>query len=222
MSKFTPTPFLTSTGRLLWGDLYTPRTTDFDGNPLVTKSGPNAGAPRVVFDFGVAFAKRPGETHFGQSELGAIIWAQGHKDHPQSAPRPDFAWKVTDGDSQVYGKPYKGKSTRPCDKEGYPGHWVFSFGGGDAPRIVNHDGSAYILDKDAVQAGDCVQVSGSVVGNEGASPGVYLNHRFVSFQGPHRDGRIVQGADPKTLGFGAGPQFPGQIAMPAGAMAAPA
>jgi hypothetical protein len=211
--------FVTDTGRLLWGDLYTPKTTDYDGNPLVIKSGIDAGKPTQRIEFGLAIAKRPGETHYSQSKLGAIIWVEAHKAHPLSAARDDFASKVTDGDSTKPGKPRNGKpGRRPCDKEGYPGHWVFTFGGSFLPKVVNANGSAYILEKDAVQPGDYVQVAGSVAGNTGATPGVYLNHNFVSLQA--KGERIISGPDPGTLGFGATP-LPAGYAPPTGAMSAP-
>jgi hypothetical protein len=166
----------------------------------------------------VAFPKN-GTTHFSQMEPGLTIWQTGHRDHPQMAQRPDFSWKLVDGDSTLPGKPYKGKPTRPpCEKEGYPGHWVFSFRSSYPPKIVNADGSAYLLDKDAVVPGDWVQVAGSVVGNTGANAGVYLNHNFIALQ--YKGVPIVTGADPKTLGFGKGGVPQGYVA-PTGQMAAP-
>lgn len=202
MSNFQPTEFRTPIGRMLWGSLYEPRMEDFEGNPLKpNKDGtPNTG----YYEFGFAVPKNPGETHWATSPLGSVIWAQGHRDHAASAPRPDFSWKVTDGDSAIAGKPYKGKPGRaPKDKEGYPGNWVYSFRGSFAPKVVNSNGSAYLLDKDVVMPGDCIQVFGSVVGNTGATPGVYLNYAVVSYQGRHKDGRLSTGGpDPTTLGFG--------------------
>lgn len=217
----TATNFRTQTGRVVWGSMYEPITEDFDGNPMTVKSGPDIGKATQRFEFGVAFAKRPGETHWAQCELGALVWAQGHKDHPQAAQRPDFAWKVTDGDSTIPGRGWKGRpGVAPNTKPGFPGHWVFKFSSSYAPKIVNQNGSAYLLEKDAVRPGDFVQVAGSTAGNTGATPGVYINHNFVAFQGHSPDGYIVTGPDPKDLGFGAGPQ-PAMSQVPVGAMAAP-
>jgi hypothetical protein len=215
MTQIQATSFTTVTGRLVWGDLYEPRTTDYDGNPLTVKSGPDTGKLTQRFEFGFAVKKNPGEQHWANSALGAIIWAQGHKDHPAAAQRPDFAWKVVDGDSTIPNR----KGNKPCDKEGFPGHWVFTFSSTYAPRIVNANGSAYILEKDAVNPGDYVQVAGSVAGNTGATPGVYLNHNFVALQGHGEP--IVNGPDPKTLGFGGGPQPAGMSSVPVGSMSAP-
>lgn len=192
--NFTATDFNSSIGRMVFGDIYEPNKEDFDGNPLVIKSGPDKGKPTVRFNVGLAVPKRPGEQHWSQSELGAIIWAQGHRDHPSSATRDDFSWKVTDGDSVKLGKSFRGKPPRaPKDIEGYPGHWVFRFAGGQAPKVLKSDLSAYILDSGVVQNGDSIQIVGSVVGNEGASPGVYLNYKGIIWHGMHRDGRIASG-----------------------------
>lgn len=219
MTTQQSTPFTTATGRLLWGSLYTPKTEDFDGNPLTIKSGPDVGKPTQYFEFGVAFEKVPGHTHFSQFPLGLLAWQAGHAAHPASAQRPDFSWKIKDGDSAVPGRPYKGKPGRaPKDIEGYPGHWVFTFRSSYAPKVVNADGSAYILDKEAVVPGDWVQVSGTISGNSGASPGIYINHNFVALQ--YKGVPIQTGADPKTLGFGGGARPAGYVA-PTGQMAAP-
>lgn len=204
------TPFRTRTGRIVWtgadngtNSLYDPCTKDFDGNPLGKNDD---GTDKLSYRFGLAIPKQPGETHWANSPEGAIIWAQGHQDHPQAAGGKDFSWKVVDGDSTE--KSAKAKM-RPCDKEGYPGHWVFTFNSGFPLKFVNADGSAYLLDKDAVKCGDYVQVAGSVVGNTGKSPGVYINHQIISLQGLGQ--AIMGGPDPKTLGFGQGPQPAGML-----------
>jgi hypothetical protein len=222
---FTATKFITRTGRVVWaggddGTLYTPSTKDYEGNPRVVKSGPDAGKPAYRHEFGLAIAKVAGETHWGQTPEGAIIWAQGHKDHPGSASRPDFAWKVTDGDSQIPGKAKNGKpGRRPCDKEGFAGHWIFTFSSSFAIKFCNANGSAYLLEPNAVKVGDYVQVAATVVGNTGATPGVYLNHDVVALQGYGQP--ITNGPDPSTLGFGKGPAPAGMSTTPVGGMSAP-
>lgn len=210
-----PTQFRTRTGRIVWtgadngtNSLYEPCTKDFDGNPLGLNED---NTPKVSYRLGLAIAKQPGETHWAQSPEGAIIWAQGHTDHPQAAGGTDFSWKVVDGDSTQ--KSAKAKM-RPCDKEGFPGHWVFTINSGFPFKFVNSDGSAYLLDKNAVKCGDYVQIACTVVGNTGKSPGVYVNHQFVSLQGLGT--AITGGPDPKTLGFGGGAQPAGMT--PVGAI----
>lgn len=217
------TEFRTPIGRMLWGSHYEPRVEDFDGNALTYKSGVNKGKVNEdgYYEFGFGVPKGP-ETHWASTPFGAIVWAQGHRDHPQAAVDPSFSWKVTDGDSAKPGKPYKGKPGRaPKDKDGFPGHWVYSFRSSFPPKIVNHNGSAYLLDADVVMPGDCIQVFGSVVGNDGASPGVYLNPGVVSFQGRHRDGRLASaGPDPAKLGFGEDPKPTWVTDVPVGTPAA--
>jgi hypothetical protein len=197
---FEATQFRSDTGRLVFGSLYDQVTEDYEGKPLPPE--------KYFYQFGLAVAKNPGETHWATSPLGAVVWAQGHKDHPQMAQRPDFSWKAQDGDSTIPNK----KGNKNCDKEGFPGHWVYTFRTSYPPKVVNADGSAYILEKNAVKAGDYVQIAGSVVGNTGATPGVYLNGNVVSLQGLGK--AIVSGPDPKTLGFGGGPKPVGM--MPVG------
>jgi len=46
-------------GRIVMGSLYDPSTTDAEGKPLVVKTGPNAGQPRVNYFFALAIPKRP-------------------------------------------------------------------------------------------------------------------------------------------------------------------
>jgi hypothetical protein len=178
------TQFTTNIGRIVFtgadngtNSLYDPCTKDFDGNPLGNNDD---GTPKLSFRFGLAIAKRPGETGWWDSYEGKIIHAQGFADHPQAAAGSDFSWKVQDGDSTT--KTAKAK-VRPCDKEGYPGHWVYTFNSGFPLKFTNADGSAYLLDKNAVKCGDYVRVACTVIGNTGKSPGVYLNHGGVSLQG---------------------------------------
>lgn len=198
---------LTPPGRLVAGSLYKPNLTDADGKPLVVKSGPNAGQPRQDFYFGLAIPKGT-EQHWSQTEWGAKIYNAGRTGHPAAHQSPTYAWKIKDGDSTIPNR--KGK--RPVDQEGYPGNWVLSFSSGYAPKTVRDNGTVPILEADAIQLGDWVQVFGST-GDNGASqtPGVYLNHSMVNLIGYGK--RIVVGPDAASVGFGA--------AMPAGASMTP-
>ena len=205
------TPILTPVGRLVEGSLYKGQTTNKDGTPKVVKKGPNAGRPRVEFYFGVAFPKSSPQEHWARTPWGQVIWAVGHAAFPQGqAGSPQFAWKITDGDSAVPNKSGK----KPCDKTGFPGHWVVGFSGGFAPAVWNKDGSVELKDADLVKLGDYIQVSGTVAGNESTeSPGVYMNHDMVAFAGVGE--RISSGPDAAEVGFG-------QAALPAGAQPVPA
>lgn len=210
--------FTSPVGRLVGGSCYRPNDKDADGKPLVVKSGANAGKPRVDFYMALAVPKGQ-ERHWAETAFGQIIWAAGHKAFPGIAQNPAFAWKVTDGDSQVPNK----KGTKPVDREGYRGHWVYHFGGGYAPKCYNKDGSAILPEPDAIKTGYYVQIAGSVSGNDSSqNPGVYLNHSMVSLQGYGPE--ISQGPDPTAAGFGAQPLPAGASAAPIGgfAVAAPA
>lgn len=197
-------------GRLVQGNLYKGNDKDADGKPRVVKSGPNQGQPTVQFFFALAILKGA-EKHWAETAWGSIIWRTGHTEFPQAAQRQDFAWKVEDGDSTVLNK----KNRRPCDQEGYPGHWILKFTGGFAPKVYRVDNGAFtqVLDQDFVKPGYFVEVAGNVVGNGSQqNPGVFLNPESVCFRayGPE----IVFGSSPEDAGFGAAP-------LPAGATATP-
>jgi len=191
------------------GSLYKPQTTDADGKPLVVKSGPNAGQPKVTYFFALAVPKNPGETHWSQTPWGQLIYKAGAEAFPQAHVAPSFAWKVVDGDSTVPNK----KGIAPISREGYKGNWVISFSSGFAPKIYNADGTQAIIEEDAVKLGYFVQVNGDVDGNgSGQNPGVFINHSMVALSayGPE----IVVGPDASSVGFGNAP-------LPAGASLTP-
>jgi hypothetical protein len=205
--------FTTPVGRLLMGSLYNAQTTDAEGKPLVIKYGQNAGQPKVQYFFAVGIPKGS-EQHWSQTDWGQKIWSVGHTAFPNVAASPHFAWKIVDGDSNVPNR--NGK--KPCDREGYPGHWVLSFTSGFAPKIYNRDGAQAIVELDAVKLGYYVQVNGTVDGNGSVQqPGIYLNHNMVALSayGPE----IVVGPDASTVGFGVAPLPPGAMAAPVGGFA---
>jgi hypothetical protein len=198
----------TPVGRLLMGSLYVAQTTDAEGKPLVNKSGPNVGQPKVQFFFAIGIPKA-GEQHWSQTPWGQIVLNEGRTAFPQAHAAPGFAWKVKDGDSQVPNRVGK----RPCDQLGHPGHWILSFTSGYAPKVYNRDGTAPIIEKDAVKLGYYIQVNANVNGNGSVQqPGVYLNHSMVALSAYGEE--IVVGPDPTSAGFGGG-------ALPVGALAAP-
>ena len=209
--------FTTPVGRLVMGSLYKPQTTDADGKPLVVKSGPNAGQPKVTYFFALAIPKNPGETHWSQTPWGATIYKAGSEAFPQACQAPSFAWKVVDGDSTIPNK----KGIAPITREGYKGNWVISFSSGFAPKIYNNDGSQAIVEPDAVKLGYFVQVNADVDGNgSNQNPGVYINHSMVALSayGPE----IVVGADASSVGFGQAPLPAGATTTPPAAFTPPA
>lgn len=208
-------------GRMVWGSLYTPNTKDYDGNPLVIKKGPDAGKPTQRYEFGVAVPKT--QVHFSQEPgWGTLIWATAHAAFPggndSAAMRADFSWKIQDGDSTVISPKSKSK-VRPCDREGYAGHWVLTFSSSFAPSIYDaRDITKPVLleGKDAIVPGYVVQVLGNVAGNAGASPGVYLNHNAVALRAFLPEIRS-KGVD--TSKFGGAVNIPGATTVPTGAAA---
>lgn len=197
-------------GRIVMGSLYDPSTTDAEGKPLVVKTGPNAGQPRVNYFFALAIPKGP-EPHWAHTPWGQQIWNVGNQAFPNAAQSPAFAWKIEDGDSQIPNK----KGRKPCENEGWRGHWILKFSGGFAPKVYQQEGAGYVqvMQKDFCKPGYFVEVAFSVDGNGSQSqPGVYINHSMVCFRayGPE----ISFGPDVASAGFG-------QSALPAGASMTP-
>lgn len=201
-------------GRMIGGSLYKPQPkTDNFGKPKLDATGKQI----TGFNFGVAIAKLPGHTHWAQTEWGAQIRQVGATAYPGICDTPLFAWKITDGDSQVPNK----KNRKPCDQEGQPGHWVLWFSQGWAPKICDATGAREIVEPDTVMPGDFVQVFCSVKGNApSATPGVYLNPLAVAHAGYSPLGRIqTNQVDTTSVGFGAAP-VAGVLAAPVGMVAA--
>lgn len=190
---------LTPVGRLVMGSLYEPQTTDADNRPLTIKTGPNAGQPMVKYFFALAIPKGS-EQHWSSTEWGAKIWSVGHNAFTKGeASSPKFAWKIVDGDSTIPNS----KNIKPCDREGYLHHWVLSFSSAFKPQVFNSDGSKQIMEDDAVNLGDYVQVYGSVDGNDSSlNPGIYLNHQLVALIGYGDRIQPANRIDPTAVGFG--------------------
>ena len=205
-------------GRIVMGSLYDPSTTDAEGKPLVVKTGPNAGQPRVNYFFALAIPKGA-EPHWAHTPWGQQIWNVGNQAFPNAAQSPAFAWKIEDGDSQIPNK----KGRKPCDNEGWRGHWILKFSGGFAPKVYQQEGAGYVqvMQKDFCKPGFFVEVAFSVEGNGSQSqPGVYLNHSMVCFRAYGQE--ITFGPDVASAGFGASPLPAGaSMTPPAGAIPMP-
>lgn len=221
MAKRTPVPFNTGVGRFVGGSCYEGSTIDeVTKQPKIYKSGPRQGQPRTDYSVGIALPKT--QQHWASEPWGAPIWAEGHAAWPAGqAQRHDFAWKVVDGDSQIPNK----KGNKPCDREGFPGHWVLWFSGTEPPAVaVAVNSPAQWNNQPGVcMPGDYIEIRGSVVSNESdQTAGVYLNYEAVCLRGYHPDGRIsAQRVDLATAGFGATPMPAGAVMQPAGGNALP-
>lgn len=199
-------------GRVIKGNPYKSRVKlDNFGKPKLDKDGKEETEYFVM----VAVPKTPGAAHWGSEVWGRPIWDFGNQVYPKIAEAPTFAWKIGDGDSPIPNK--KGKPNNSLI--GAPGHWLISLSrwGGLGPfKIVNHDGSAYLLDEGVVQAGDLVEIPLTIKSNAPSpSPGVYLNAEVIAFVGYSPLGRISQGVDPKSLGLGQSAR-PTTVAAPIG------
>jgi hypothetical protein len=213
MSNAKATFFTSPIGRLVWGSLSKAQTKDADNKPLVIKTGTQAGQPTQRYAFGLAIPKGP-EAHWNQTAWGALIWNTAIAAWPQGQTgAPSFAWKVTDGDSQIPNK----KNNKPCDQEGYKGHWILSYSSSFPPKTYNATGTEPVP-AESIKTGYYVQVAGSVAGNDSTqNPGVYLNHSMVALAGYGTE--ITSGPDPTAAGFGAGVAAPvGMSAVPLAAL----
>jgi len=170
--------------------------------------------PSVSFYCGLAIAKGA-ETHWSQTEWGQKIYAEGVASWPGGEHgAATFAWKITDGDSAVPNK--KGK--KPCEKEGFPGHWIINASNGFPIKSYHRgmfDPTQQIQTKEAIKCGDYGRLAISVKGNNPSeSPGVYLNPSMFEL---YQAGVLIvteSAADPSEAFAEAG-------AMPAGAMIDP-
>lgn len=222
MAKNDATDILFPEGRLIMGDCYIGSDKDSKGNPRVIKSGPNAGNPTKNYFMGVAIPKGAEQAWY-QTTWGQQILAVAAAAHPGMYQNPAFSWKIEDGNSAIPNK----SNSRMCDVEGAPGHWILKFSTNIAPGIYSRNEQGALVDVTAnvgaLKRGYWVQVSGSVRGNTGDTPGIYLNHNMVLFTRP--DTVITSGPDANAVFGAAGPAqpLPGVAAVPfAAAPAMPA
>lgn len=224
----TPNPqanqILFPPGRLVQGDLYDPQDKDTQGNPLIIKTGANAGKARVNYYFAVAIPKTRAawweETHTlpdnTQSMWGSRILAIANAAWPQGqTQQPKFAWKIEDGDSQTPNE----RGRKNADREGHPGCWIIKFGSMFPTKVFDSSANP-MLQPGLVKLGFWVEVLGSIEGNSNSQkPGIYVNHNMVAFRAPDKE--ISTGPDPRAVGFGKTALPPGVTAAPVGVAAFP-
>ena len=173
---------LTPVGRIVQGSPFKPQDKDAEGKPLVVKSGPNAGQPRQSYFIALAVPKTDAKV----GETIAAILSVAKADFPQffnaqgQLTNPNFAIKITDGDSAVPNT----RGIKPCDREGYKGCWVFKFNNGFAPKCFTAGGASIITDSSAIKTGYYVRVYATISGNGSIQqPGIYLNFSMVELIG---------------------------------------
>jgi hypothetical protein len=203
------------TGRVVQGNPLALRTKDAQGNLLTVKRGPNAGQPRGEYYCAIAVPKGSAECNEAWRKVLAVAKAGFPSlfDATTGACRhPNFAFKITDGDSRVPDQ----KLNLPVDKEGFPGNYVFRLKTGgnisvSACKMVG--GRPVQLTEKEIKTGDYVRVLCSVKANgEVEKPGVYLNYSLVEHVGYGDE--ILSGRDPADV-------FGTPAAIPQGASTTP-
>jgi hypothetical protein len=180
-------------GRFVYGSLYKPYTKDAAGNPLTFKDG----SPRSEYRVGLAIRKGQ-EQHWTQTPWGQLIYQFAEQNFLNGqCQSPYFSWKITDGDATLARTP---NAKRPCDKEGYPGHWVLSWSNSIPPQVCDTSGMK-LLEVDRVKPGDYIQIHGNIAANKSdKTPGIYFNLVFVAFAGV--GARIHAGPDITQVQWG--------------------
>lgn len=165
----------TAVGRLVSGHpmVTHPVIDDTTKQPKLQKDGVT---PRVECYVGVAIPKAPGETDWKQTPWGQQIVQAAMEGWPNGEwQAPTFAWKITDGDSAAPNK----AGNKPCDKEGYQGHWIINASQGwpvACYHVGRYEPHQAIQNKEEIKCGDYVRLQVNAVGNSPSpSPGVYLN-----------------------------------------------
>lgn len=170
---------LTPTGRLVQGHPME-RNVVIDSKTRLPVMEDDGVTKKTSIYLAIAIAKGA-ETHWNQTPWGAEIWAAGNEGWPTGEwGAADFAWKVTDGDSAIPGKPYNGKPGRaPNTFEGYPGHWVLkctTYFSVPCYHPGKYEPHQVMQQPNAIKRGDYIRMALSVKGNSPSlSPGVYVN-----------------------------------------------
>lgn len=191
---------------LFWADGVTPSQTSF-----VAVAIPKAGEAEWT------------ATPWGQQIYveAATAWPGGQHQYP------DFAWKIVDGDSQIPGKPYKGKPGKiPAQSEGYPGHWVIKASTQlgikcfHAGKYAPHE---QIQNQNEIKPGDYCRIVVTVKGNGpvSESPGMYISPDLFELS---RAGQLIQlgdGPDAQAAFGGSAPVLPANAQLTPAGMPAP-
>ena len=171
MSEFT-----TQVGRLVSGHPMTLQHVKDDQNkPKYESDGVTA-----VTEYFMAIAiKKGAEQHWNQTPWGQQIHQVGSAGWPNGEiGRPDFAWKMIDGDSTIPNK----KGNKPADREGFPGHWIMNLKTRFPIQCCNngvYDPLQAIKNEKEIKRGDYVRAVVAVKDNAPSqSPGVYLNPKL--------------------------------------------
>ncbi len=199
-------------GRLVGGHpmLYTKQIDDKTKLPKLMKDGTEL----MSMYIGVAVPKT-GEQHWNQTAWGAKIWNDAIAGYPRGEHEmPNFAWKIQDGDSQIPNQ----KMVKPCDKEGYPGHWVLNCSTSLPVKVFiagKYDPMDQVQDSNMIKTGDyCRALIYVKPNNSTQSPGMYLNP--YGFELTQAGQQIISGPDVGAIFRGSPPAGQQQQVPPAG------
>ena len=167
-------------GRLVSGSPSTFRTTTQAGEPLIYKSGINKGQPKKEYYIGVAYEKTQADVPMFINELKGYASKEWPNlfDASGNCSYPDFADKITDGDSTEMNK----NQRRPSDNPDWKGCWVIWFTSDREPSCVSA-GAASLIEAKEIKTGYYVRVKGSTCKNTGNTPGMYMNLEGVELSG---------------------------------------
>lgn len=205
----------TPVGRLVGGHpmVGNPQKDEKTGLPRMNADN----TPQVQFYVGLAIPKGTeqswNQTPWGQQIYNEALASFPNGEHGMAA----FSWKVVDGDSQIPNK----KMKKPCDREGYPGHWIIHASNGFAIKAYhrgNYEPTQQIQRKEEIKTGDYCRLVLSVKGNGAVppnTPGVYINPSMFELYQAGIEIVSENAADPMAT-FGAT-----AAQLPAGAMVDP-
>ncbi|MGL4755293.1 MAG: ssDNA-binding protein [Aeromonadaceae bacterium] len=194
--------FLSPVGRLVAGSFFDVQKKDHKGRDLTED--------KYHWFVALAYPKTPGVTHFSQesADMFKAVWQAGATDFPAGDyNKPDFHWKIEDGDGENR------------DKVGYAGHWIVKFKRSCKIDPVKICDSAYkpVINPDVAKRGYYYVVDGSVSGNGQVgddTAGMFINMNMVMLVGVGDE--IVSGPSAREVFGGANFQLP-PGARPAGA-----
>jgi hypothetical protein len=157
----------TPVGRLVQGDAFVGSDKDSTGRKRVSRDN----VPYTQWFVAIAVPKTAPDYPAFQARIGAI----GQRDWPGGQfQRPDFAWKILDGDNPKH-----------VEKVGFQGCWIIKASTGYAPKVYNNSTPiALLVDPNSIKRGYFVRLVLTCKGNGQADkPGVYLSHSVVQLMG---------------------------------------
>jgi len=216
--------FTSEVGRLVGGHpmIASPKA-DKHGTPLMRKDAPTE--QRMQTYIGLAIPKH-GEADWKQTGWGQLVVSQALAGYVnRETDRPDFSWKVVDGDSPIPNK----KGIPPNTREGYPGHWILNLSTELPVRCFHkgkYDPMQQIQNKAEIKPGDYVRVMVDVKANGSSakpaeSPGVFMNPMLVELFQPGQEIILSGGPSAAEAFGGSAGQLPPGAQVAAGGQTAP-